>query len=336
MIAAAALIAGLSLAPSAAMASDRALIVVAGVGGSPEHRERFTGWAVSLCEAAHLGPRPPRVELLVERPDPEASGVCAPTGRSRREEIAARLSAAREDEELMLVLIGHGSRDPGARFNLPGPDLSPADLAGMLDGYGGEVTVAHLGSASGAFLPALSGPRRVILTATTATQANETRFPKHFVEALTARDGEDDLDADRNKDGVLTALEAFDFARAAVEREYEEAGLLRTEHPLLDDNGDGAGSREPGTDPGADGVLASRTAVLLLEGTAALEAAAAEDNEELRALLERRDELAAQVDVLRATRDAIDEETYLNELEDLLLEIAALNEEISALREPGS
>lgn len=328
----------LAAAP-AARADEPLLLIVAGVGGSPEHRERFAGWAQAVCRAALRTPRPPRVEVLLERPgDHDDAGVCAPVAASRKEHIAARLDAGRAAAKLLVVLIGHGSRAPDARFNLPGPDLSPEDLAGMLDGSAGEVVVAHLGSASGAFVPALSAPRRVILTAASASEANETRFPGHFVAALTA-DGEGggaDWDADRNKDGLLSALEVFDFARGAVEREYEEAGLLRTEHPLLDDNGDGEGSREPETAPGKDGILAARTALFVLAAEADPDSdLPAEGGEELAALIAERDELAARVDALREARGGLDEETYLNELEELLLEIARLGERIAALREPG-
>ena len=310
--------------------AEPVLLIVAGVGGSPEHRERFTGWARSLCEAALATPRPPRVELLVERPaetpDPEADGGCAPAGRSRHDDIRARIAAAAGAESLFLVLIGHGTRVPDARFNLPGPDLTPAELDTMLDGFGGPVTVAHLASASGAFVPALSAPGRVILTASSGHESNETRFPRHFVAAFAG--SEDGAAADRNKDGRVSALEAFDFARVGVEQEYERAGLLRTEHALLDDNGDGEGTRDPATEAGKDGILAARTALLALDADGAVAAGAT--NPELGALIAERDALAAQVDALREAREGLDEETYFAELEALLVEIAELNERIRA------
>ena len=304
-----------------------ALVIVAGVGGTPEHRERFSGWARDLCAAALQSPAPGRVRVLVERlpEEGEPGDPCAPAARSTQEELARELEAAR-GAGLVLVLIGHGSAGASPRFQLPGPDLSPERLGEILNGLGsGPVTVAHLGSAAGAFLPALAGPERVVLAATRANETNETRFPRHFIAALAGDEG------DRNKDGRLSILEAFDFARRGVEREYEREGLLRTEHALLDDNGDGIGSLEPEMAAGMDGVLAGRRALLVRSAEAVTDRSA--DTPEIRRLVAERDALAARVDALREAREGMEEETYLGELETLLLQIAELAERIAALRE---
>ena len=312
-----------------------ALLIVAGVGGTPEHRERFAGWARELCAAALGTPAPGRVRVLVERlpEDAAADDPCAPAARSTQEELAREVEAARgagtPGGGLVLVLIGHGSAGGSPRFQLPGPDLSPERLGGMLDGFGpAPVTVAHLGSAAGAFLPALSGPGRVVLAATRANETNETRFPRHFIAALAGDEG------DRNKDGRLSALEAFDFARRGVEREYDREGLLRTEHALLDDNGDGVGSLEPEMAAGMDGVLASRRALLVRSADAVADASA--ETPEIRRLVAEREALASRVDALRDAREGMEGETYLAALEALLLQIAEIAERIAALREKGA
>ncbi|MDE2881153.1 MAG: hypothetical protein OXP70_04830 [Acidobacteriota bacterium] len=309
-----------------------ALVIVAGVGGSPEHRERFSGWARDLCAAALRTPAPSRVRVLVERlPDGgEPDEPCAPVARSTQEDLAREIETARgtggPEGGLVLVLIGHGSAGGSPRFQLPGPDLSPERLGEMLNGFGsGPVTVAHLGSAAGAFVPALAGPGRVVLAATRAGETNETRFPRHFIAALAGDEG------DRNKDGRVSALEAFDFARRGVEREYEQEGLLRTEHALLDDNGDGVGSLEPEMASGMDGVLAGRRTLLVRTLEAVADTSA--DTPEIRRLVAERDGLASRVDALREAREGMEEETYLAELETLLLQIAELAERIAALRE---
>ena len=309
-----------------------ALVIVAGVGGTPEHRERFSGWARDICTAALQTPVPARVRVLVERlpGEGEPDDPCAPAARSTQEELAREIAAARgaggAEGGLMLVLIGHGSAGGSPRFQLPGPDLSPERLGEMLNGFGSEpVTVAHLGSAAGAFVPALAGPGRVVLAATRAGETNETRFPRHFIAALAGEEG------DGNKDGRLSALEAFDFARRGVEREYEQEGLLRTEHALLDDNGDGVGSLEPAMTAGMDGVLAGRRTLLVRTAEAVADASA--DTPEIRRLVAERDALASRVDALREAREGMEEETYLAELETLLLQIAELAERIAALRE---
>ena len=316
--------------PASPAQTASALVIVAGVGGTPEHRERFTLWATELCAAAVTAPGAGEVRVLVERPpaEPPPEGPCAPRGRSTREEVAREIRAAvtPAGAGLVLVLIGHGAAGSSPRFQLPGPDLSPEHLSEILADVGaGAVTVAHLGSAAGAFLPALSGPGRVLLAASRATETIETRFPRHFVAAFAGDD------ADTDKDGQLSALEAFDFARREVEREYEREGLIRTEHALLDDNGDGVGSFEPEMAPGGDGVLAGRRPLLFRTREAVL--AGGVEAPEIRRLVAERDGLAARVDALREVRGSMAEEAYFAELEALLLQIAELSERISALRE---
>ena len=342
-----------SAAPGAVEARESGaptLIVVAGVGGDPERRARFHGWAQDLCRAAAAFPWPVATRILVERPgevpaaasgplsrgEPDGRGGCVPAGRSTRDELSTLLGETAATlppgDPLLLVLIGHGSGGGEARFNLPGPDLTPADLARMLDDFEGHpVTVAHLGSAAGGFLPALSAPGRILLAASRAHETNETRFARHFVAAFRGAGAGDGAAADRDRDGRLSALEVFDYARAATEREYAEEGLLRTEHPLLDDDGDGEGAAEPAAVPGADGVFAARTALLFpAAGLAGTGGAAGEAERRLAA---ERDALAARVDALRAAREGMGEEEYFAELERLLLELAEVTERLRALSE---
>ena len=316
--------------PEADQGNAPVLVIVAGVGGTPEHRERFSKWARELCAAALAAPAPGRVRVLLERPSatPEAGDSCSAAGRSTGEELAREIAAASgvSDAGLALVLIGHGSGGSNPRFQLPGPDISPDQLAEMLEGSEpGPVTIAHLGSAAGAFVTALSGPGRVVLAASRAHETNETRFAPHFIAAFSGDE------ADRNKDGLLSVLEAFDYARSGVEREYEQEGLLRSEHPLLDDNGDGVGSPEPRMAAGSDGVLAGRRPLLFQTAEAARHREA--ETPELRRLIGERDALAARVDALREARRGMEEEVYLTELEELLLQIAELAERIATLRE---
>src|SRR5205085_8538772 len=76
-------------------------------------------------------------------------------------------------------------------------------------------------------------------------------FGGYFVQAF-ASEG-----ADTDKDSKVSLLEAFEFARREVARFYETEHRLQTEHALIDDNGDGQGSREPNLVAG-DGAVARR------------------------------------------------------------------------------
>ena len=74
-------------------------------------------------------------------------------------------------------------------------------------------------------------------------------------------------------------LEAFQFAKAAVQRAYEQEGLLVDRARVLDDNGDKEGSADPSTDRPPT----ARWRALLAIGSAA-DAAALPTDPKLRAL----------------------------------------------------
>lgn len=309
--------------------SMKALVVV-GLGGTDEYREAFHAHALALYSAltARHGLSPEDVILLTER---EELAPGASSGRATKDELTAALGRlageAGGEDRLLVVLIGHGTaRGDEARFNLPGPDLTPTELAAGLAAFPGRVAVVHTGSASGGFVEALSGPGRIVVAATrTARERNATEFPRYFVEAVTGNG------ADLDKDGAISLLEAFQYARAEVARFYEEENEILTEHAVLDDNGDGSGSTEVGGD-GQDGALAGR----FLLGSPRLAAAPATDDPVLARLYRERQEIQARIDALRAARDTLEAAAYDARLEELLVELALKNREIRAREGGGS
>src|SRR5687768_232544 len=135
-------------------------------------------------------------------------------------------------DRVLVVLIGHASAEGGeARFNIAGPDVTASEIAGMLSPLRDRsVAVVIATTASGAFVPALSAPGRIVITATRSGGENEeVAFTRFFARALN-EDG-----ADSNKDGGVSLAEAFDYARSEVARYYEQNKRLATEHALLDD-----------------------------------------------------------------------------------------------------
>jgi hypothetical protein len=303
--------------------------VVVGLGGTEEYRQEFHDWAVALHESltGRLGLAPERVRVLSEKPElaPEIMG-----DRSTRENVVAALgdmaAAAGPDDRVLIVLIGHGTaRGDEARINLPGPDLSAADFASALSAFGSRtVAFVHTGSASGGFVKPISGPNRVVVTATrTARERNATEFPRFFVDAL----GGDASDLD--KDGQTSLLEAFQYARREVARHYEEGNEILTEHAVLDDNGDGEGTEDAQAD-GPDGRLAATFRLGLSVTTAVPET----DDPVLARLYAERLRIQERLEELQAAREAMSQERYEQELEALLVELALKNREIRA-REGG-
>jgi hypothetical protein len=306
------------------------LVVISGLGGEPGYRELFHEMGSSLVQAARDRFAVPGEHILffAERPERDASI----TGKSTKDNVEsafARIAASIEpDARLFVVLIGHGSAQGGAsRFNLPGPDMTAADFAAVLARFPTqEIVFANLTSASGGFLPALSGPRRTIITATkSGTERNETLFGGHFVAALV------DDGADTDKDDRVSVLEAFDYARREVIRTYERENRLRTEHAQLDDNGDGVGSQEPDPQNG-DGAVAGAQ---FLAATRPGIAATATDDPALAALYAERLDLNRDIAALRLRKAELAPDAYERELERLLLALARANRAIRT-REGGT
>lgn len=308
-----------------AFAQNTHLAVIVGLAGDPEHGELFQKWGAALVEAgtARFGIPRERIVYLADKP---AAGGPPSTGRSTREEIAKAFDAiarqADADDVLFVVLIGHGTFDGRvAKFNLPGPDMTPADFEPLLKRLGPRrVVLVNTASASGPFIEALSGPGRTIVTATrNGAERFATLFGGFFVDALTA----DDADADKNK--RVTVLEAFNYARREVATAYEREGIMLTEHALLDDSGDREGTAQPAADApaGKDGRVAS---ILSLGAAATGEAPPADPK--LRALYDERRALERRVESLRLLKDSMEPQRYASELEKVLTELALKSRQI--------
>lgn len=322
-----------SALPSAAQ--DTHVLLIAGLGGEPQYTAAFHGWMSRFADAASekYGVPAERIVYLAEDVQLDRTRVRArSTGDNVRSAFARLGGAMAPGDELVVLLAGHGTfRNGEARFNVPGPDLTPADFALLLDGLGNRrITLVNTTSASGPFVEPLSAPNRTIVAATrSGRERNLTRFGLHFVDAFAG----DDADADKN--GRVSMLEAFRYARREVEREYEGDNQLLTEHAVLDDNGDGEGSREP--DPASgDGALAARVFLAAAEwvagsdGTAGSVAGGASLGPEVRALYEEKAEIEARIEALRAAKEQMPLERYEDELEELLVELALKNRQIRA------
>lgn len=310
------------------------LVVVTGLGGDPAYSRTFEDLAVRLLEAARQRWGVPVSHAVWLAEDPaRAPGEIA--GRSTVDRLGEELEAvarrAAASDRVLLVLIGHGSaRGEASTLNLPGPDLTGERLAELLAPLGERrVAVVNAASASGGFAAALAGPDRIVVTATASARERErTRFAEHFVEALEAEG------ADADRDDRVSLLEAFEYARTEVARAYEAENQLLTEHALLEDDGDGVGSREP--DPASgDGALAGRFFLGDRAGDAALAGAAADDPEVADLLAEKRG-LEEAVAVLRAEKGSLDPAAYERRLEELLLELARTTREIRERTGGGS
>jgi hypothetical protein len=311
-------------APAQAVPATHVLIIV-GASGEPRFATAFHAEAMAL-RAAVLDAAVPDsfVQYLAEDPSKDTKAI---TGRSNKEGVGqafARIaSRARAGDRVFVLLLGHGSADNDvSRFNVPGPDLTDQEFAAFV-GKLSEQTVAFVNaaSASGDFIKRLTGPNRIVITATkSGFERNETLFGEHFVQAY-ARDV-----ADTDKDGRVSLLEAFIYARREVVRAYEQTNRLQTEHAMLDDDGDGVGRADPAAE-GPDGV---RARSFFLAPAAGVSATAASDPR-VAGLLATQARLQKEIDSLRVVKAAMPEAEYEKALEARLLKLVEATQALRAL-----
>src|SRR5262245_46991127 len=157
--------------------SRPSVLVVVGAEGAPEFGRQFRQWAG-------------RWEQAAGRADAEfaAIGLDEEDQPADREVLRKKLAdlAGSSEEPLWLVLIGHGTFDgKTARFNLRGPDFTPAELANWLKPIKRPIALINCASSSAPFLNELSGPNRIIVTATrSGHEYNFARFGDYLSSAI--------------------------------------------------------------------------------------------------------------------------------------------------------
>ena len=161
-------------------------VTISGLGGEPDYDQRFKGWATDIDSS-----------LKKAGGDSNVVTMIAPT----RDQIRARFETLAKEvkptDSLVVVLIGHGTYDGvDYKFNIPGPDITGVELAGMMDRVPAtRQLVVNTTSCSGASIEFLRRANRVVIAATkTGTEKNATVFARYWAEAL--RDPA--ADADKN------------------------------------------------------------------------------------------------------------------------------------------
>lgn len=318
------LVGGLALTSRPLPAQDGRLhvLVVTGLSGEPSFAASFANAGGALVEAAcgPWGVDEANVTWLAEdvRRDPDRISGRATSAAldSAFTQLAAR---SRPGDVVAVFLIGHGSGSGiESKLSLPGPDPTAAQYGRWLDRLVGRTVVAVVAaSGSGDFLPVLSRPGRIVITATaSSSERNESLFASRFAHGLAS------LDADADKDGRVSVLESFLYAQREVAAAYEADNRLQTEHAQLDDNGDGQATRTPAADGSSDGSLSRRV-------TFGAQPAATDPR--VQVLMAERRDLEAQVESLRRRKESMSERDYTAALERLLVAIAERTQAIRAI-----
>jgi len=297
----------LSARPSA---GDNYALVITGASGGEPYAAKYAGWRQSFVSTLRTKFGYPDDHVIVMA-EGSGAGIRAATRDEVRRTLLDLRARLGKDDQLVVLLIGHGTaaEDDDAKFNLVGPDLRASEWADLLKPLPSRVVFVDTTAVSFPFLKRLTGPGRVVVTATdSSAQEFETGFGEFFVRAF------EDPSADADKNGRVSLFEAFMYASAATRAWYEQRGQLPTERPLLDDDGDGVGHEA--WNPGSDGALARATF---------LQPPPIPANDVAAASARRQRELESQIEDLKRRRAAMPAAAYDAELERLLLELARMS-----------
>jgi hypothetical protein len=297
-----------ALAIAAAFASRGAaqqthVLIISGLGAEQPYIANFQKAAHAVYEAAKKW-NVPDASLIYLSADSMSHGV---TGKATKAEVENAFTAlakrAGAGDVVLVYLVGHGSGE-GIRsaVNVSGPDPTAADYKMWVSLFPKQTVVfVNASSASGDFVDQMKQPGHIVITATkTAMERNESVFAAQFSRALSTEE------ADSDKDGRISVLEAFEFTRKEVARFYENEKKLQTEHALLSDS--------------------------ILAKTVAFGGQPSSADPKVAALVAERRALEDSLNTLRGRKAQMDPAEYEKELERLLLAIA---EKTQAIRAAG-
>jgi len=278
--------------------------VFIGSPGEEAFNSRFFDWAKRLEQALVQGSGLEAAAIHRYPSQPTDPPLTREEVEKALQHLGGRLVP---EDQLVVILIGHGSESGSPRFILEGPDLDAMSLATWLDGVPStSQLVVHTASGSGAFVGPLGAAGRVVCASTEpGAGKNAPEFMEYLVAALEQGRG----DADRN--GRLSWGEWLNVAASDTAAWYEGEGYIQSEHAILDDTGDGQGVRLPvaQVETGQDGFQASQQYLAGLPIRDPIRQA-------------RYESALEAVAALRAEKETMEPAAYWEALERLLLDVA--------------
>ncbi len=317
-----------SMRPTLVLAEpSKYALIVSSVSGEDEFKERFTNWSTQIVHSLtqELGFSSENVFLLLE--DPGKDNPLKPVKANKGELLNAFdriVSRTKAGDLVFIFFFGHGSFDNNDyRFNLVGPDITGSEIKAQLERLGGQQVILVCATpCSGILARTLSKKGRVVITATkNEFENNSTQFAQFFVEAFAKNA------ADVDKNGSVSLLEAYLYAAKKVDAWYKERKQLATEHPLMEDNGDGVGTLWPSPENG-EGLLASKISLGSASQAVGVEVAT---TPELQALYVNKQKTEAAIQDLKYRKSSLPEAEYNKSLEALLVQLAQTNQKIKTL-----
>ncbi len=188
------------------------------------------------------GVKPERLRVLADSKSTDRKGSGISTAENLKEQMNRFAASVNPVDRFIFYYIGQANVvSDSLRLNLPGPDISHEQLAELINGIEASSMLIVLDCpGAGLAVKAVAGKGgRIVIGACTAEQHYSTQFSKYFVPALI------DKGSDVDGNGRISLLEAFTSASRGVDDFYRLQSLLTTETPVLEDDGDGAASKQP-------------------------------------------------------------------------------------------
>ena len=162
-------------------------LLIGGMPAAPVYARRYRDWLARFH--AHLSKTTSQIVVLTGDPDfqsPIVSGKA--TAAAIRDALATFAGAVREDDQFVLVLIGHGAAaDAIPTVIQPRPDHHAQPLADAHDAIQARhQVVLNFTASSGDSLRFLAADGRVNVAATSPTEVTEPVLPEFFLRALEA------------------------------------------------------------------------------------------------------------------------------------------------------
>ena len=187
------------------------------------------------------GVKPERLRVLADSKSTDRKGSGISTAENLKEQMNRFAASVNPVDRFIFYYIGQANVvSDSLRLNLPGPDISHEQLAELINGIEASSMLIVLDCpGAGLAVKTVAGKGRIVIGACTADQHYSTQFSKYFVPALV------DKGSDVDGNGRISLLEAFTSASRGVDDFYRLQSLLTTETPVLEDDGDGAASKQP-------------------------------------------------------------------------------------------
>jgi len=249
---------GAERSPESKESGKTYVLIVGGINKDSKERLAKDRAAVDLSRffLDIAGVKPDRLSVLVDREPTARKGSGISTAGNLKEQMDRFAASVNPEDRFIFYYTGQANVvSDRLRLNLPGPDITHNQLAEWINAIKASSMLIVLDCpGAGLAVKAVAGRGRIVIGACTADQHYSTKFSEYFVPALV------DEGSDTDGNGRISVLEAFTSASRGVDDFYRRQSLLTTETPVLEDNADGAASKQPWKyeQSKMDGLAASR------------------------------------------------------------------------------